>query len=214
VQPLLPGLEATAPDGLVYRPGFLTTAEERALLERVAALELGDFRMHGVVARRRVAYFGHDYSADRREITRVETEVPPWLTALRARCAALAGEPPERLEQVLVAMYPPGAGVGWHRDAPQFGVVVGVSLGTACRMRFRTEPAGRRPGPRGPGAGRTARSAGDGRGASYEAWLEPGSAYVLAGAARWAWQHAIPPVRTLRFSITFRTVRPARRAAP
>ena len=183
MQPSLPGLGPPAPEGLLYRRGFLDAGEERALLAHVSALEFGEFRMHGVAARRRVVQYGYDYGADRREITRSEAEPPVWLLPLRARCAALAGEEPDALAQALVAMYAPGAGVGWHRDAPPFGRVVGVSLGTGCRMRFRSGAA------------------------TYDAWLEPGSAYVLADAARSGWQHTIPPVRTLRYSITFRTLR-------
>jgi alkylated DNA repair dioxygenase AlkB len=192
-QPFLPGLGDPALEGLLYRPAFLSAGEERDLLAELARLEWGEFRMHGVVARRRVVFFGHDYAPDRREITRTEAALPPWLIALRERAAALAGEPPERLEQVLAAMYPPGAGVGWHRDAPPFGEVVGVSLGSGCRMRFRLAADQ---------SGRPARAA-----ATWDTWLEPGSAYVLAGAARWRWRHTVPPVKTLRYSVTFRTVR-------
>jgi alkylated DNA repair dioxygenase AlkB len=187
LQPSLPGLGEPSPDGLRYRAAFLSAGEQRDLLAELARLEWGEFRMHGVVARRRVVYFGHDYAPDRREITRTEAALPAWVLALRERAAALAGEPPDRLEQVLAAHYPPGAGVGWHRDAPPFGLVVGVSLGSGCRMRLRERPPSARP--------------------PLELWLEPGSAYVLAGAARWGWQHAIPPVRTPRWSITFRTLR-------
>jgi len=33
-----------------------------------------------------------------------------------------------------VTRYPPGAAIGWQRDAPMFGpTVVGVSLGAAAR---------------------------------------------------------------------------------
>jgi alkylated DNA repair dioxygenase AlkB len=30
---------------------------------------------------------------------------------------------------------------------------------------------------------------------------------VLAGEARWKWQHSIPPTKEERYSITFRTLR-------
>ena len=91
------------------------------------------------------------------------------------------------MTQLLVSRYPPGAGIGWHRDAPQFGDVSGISLLTACRMRFRR---GR------PRAWETA-----------EVTLEPCSAYVLSGPARARWQHHIPPVTKERWSMTFRTLR-------
>jgi hypothetical protein len=34
---------------------------------------------------------------------------------------------------------------------------------------------------------------------------------VLDGAARWQWQHSIPPGREERYSITFRTLRASER---
>ena len=83
--------------------------------------------------------------------------------------------------------YPPGSTIGWHRDAPAFGIVVGVSLGSACRFRFRRGPAGSRE--------------------VFTLELPPRSAYVLAGEARTAWQRSVPPTPGLRYSITFRTLR-------
>jgi alkylated DNA repair dioxygenase AlkB len=99
----------------------------------------------------------------------------------------LAGVSAEDLAEVLVTEYPPGAGIGWHRDAPMFGVVIGISLLGACRFRFQ----------RGRGAAREARVV----------TLEPRSAYVLNGAARRQWQHSIPPAKERRYSMTFRTLR-------
>lgn len=113
---------------------------------------------------------------------------------LRRRAGDLAGVAPERLAEMLVTEYRPGAGIGWHRDAPVFGEVVGISLGGACRFRFRRDTEADRQ--------------------TFELALEPRSAYVLAGAARWQWQHSIPPVRELRYSVTFRAVgEPGRRRA-
>jgi alkylated DNA repair dioxygenase AlkB len=37
--------------------------------------------------------------------------------------------------------------------------------------------------------------------------LEPRSLYVMEGAARWNYVHSISPVKELRYSITFRTLR-------
>jgi DNA oxidative demethylase len=91
------------------------------------------------------------------------------------------------LVEALVQRYPVGATIGWHRDAPAFGVVVGLSLAAASRLRFQ-------------------RGKGDDR-RVYELGLEPRSGYVLAGEARNAWQHSIRPARELRYSITFRTLR-------
>ena len=177
---------ADLPEGFVYRPDVIFAAEEDTLLQSLHTLAFGEVRMRGQVARRRTIHFGWTYGY---ETWRVEPGpmIPAFLLGLRARAAALAGVAPDAMAEVLVTHYPPGAGIGWHRDAPAFGVVVGVSLLGACRFRFQ----------RGRGAARQTRALA----------LAPRSAYVLDGAARWQWQHAIPPGREERYSVTFRTLR-------
>ena len=103
---------------------------------------------------------------------------------MRDRAADAAGIAPQRLEQFLIARYPPGASIGWHRDAPMFGApVLGVSLVSECRMRFRK---------------------GD---VTFTQILQPRSLYILAKAARTVWQHHILPTKNLRYSVTMRTMR-------
>lgn len=143
--------------------------------------------MHGVVAKRRVVHFGWDYGYESWRITPTEP-IPDWLQPLRERAAGLMHVATETVEEVLVTRYEAGAGIGWHRDAPMFGpTVVGVSLAGTCRMRFQRRV----------GAARE----------TAEILLEPRSAYVFTGAARLHWQHSIPATKTLRYSITFRTVK-------
>jgi alkylated DNA repair protein (DNA oxidative demethylase) len=156
------------------------------LLEAFRTLAFSDVVMRGRVARRRVAHFGWRYGYDS---WRVEPgpPIPSALLPLRSGAAALLDVTDEALAEVLVTTYPPGAGIGWHRDAPPFGEVVGVSLLGACRMRFQ----------RGQGEARETRMI----------ELAPRSAYVLHGDARWRWQHSIPPTKSARYSITFRTLR-------
>jgi alkylated DNA repair dioxygenase AlkB len=95
--------------------------------------------------------------------------------------------------QALVTEYRPGTELGWHRDVPNFEVIVGVSLAGSCRMRLRPYPPVK----------------GD-RKSVLALELEPRSAYSLQGDARWKWQHSISPTAMLRYSITFRTPRFAR----
>lgn len=173
------------PDGFVYQPDFIDTAEESALLERFAQLEFHPVEMRGVVARRRVIQYGWKYAFDRTRLT-PGPELPDFLVPLRDRAAGLAGVEPAALSEGLLTEYPPGAPIGWHRDAPGFGIVVGISLLAACRFRFR----------RGPERGSE----------RVSLTLEPRSAYVLSGPARSEWQHSIPEVATLRYSVTFRTM--------
>jgi DNA oxidative demethylase len=175
------------PDGLVYRPGLLTVPEERALLDELERLDFREIRMHGVVAKRTARHFGLDYDYERRGVLEEAEPLPDWLVPVRERAAELAGVAPDELVETLVQRYPEGAPIGWHRDAPAFGIVVGVSLGSSSRMRFRRDKGGMR--------------------RTFELDLEPRSGYVLAGEARSAWQHHVPPAKSLRFSITFRTLR-------
>ncbi len=142
--------------------------------------------MRGQTARRTVRHFGLGYDYESGELVPAEPLPEPMLW-LRDRCAALMERDAGDLVQVLVSRYPAGAGIGWHRDAPLFGPqVVGVSLLAPCRLRFQRRTAEIR--------------------RVHELQLAPRSAYVLAGPARWSWQHSIPAVAELRYSVTFRTV--------
>jgi alkylated DNA repair dioxygenase AlkB len=174
------------PEGFHYHPDFLSVGEEFALIENIVRLEFSEVRMHGVVAKRRVAHFGWVYGYESWRLTRGR-EVPEFLLPWRERAAQLLNREPKDLSEILVTQYPAGAGIGWHRDAPMFGpAVVGLSLGSACRFRFRRHHAGRFQ--------------------STTLVLEPRSAYILSGAARTVWQHSIPATQEIRYSITFRTV--------
>jgi DNA oxidative demethylase len=174
------------PEGLRLVDVLLEPDEEQELLGHTADLELREVRLHGQVARRTVRDYGVSYDFASAKVSPGEP-VPAWLEPLRARCAALLDRPVDALAEALVTRYPPGATIGWHRDAPAFGDVVGVSLASACHLRFQ----------RGKGVERRV----------FEQRLEPRSAYVLAGRARTVWQHSIPAVPEERWSVTFRTLR-------
>jgi alkylated DNA repair dioxygenase AlkB len=179
------GAEPTLPAGFVFQPEFISPEEERALLEEIARLPLAEAKYKQYTARRRIAYFGfgYDFSANRLG------EAPPapaFLEPLRDKVAAWMGLAPAALEQALVTEYRPGTPLGWHRDAPDFGRVAGVSLGGWARMRLRRYPRG--------------------KDTPIVLELAPRSAYQMQGAARWRWQHSIPATRELRHSITFRTL--------
>ena len=176
----------TLPEGLVYEPGFLAEAEEHDVLEVLARFELQPYVLHDTPSRRLVRSFGLSQVAGAYDLG-PPGPIPAELEWLRERSAGLMGREPGELAELLVSRYPPGAGIGWHRDLPQFGEVAGISLLTACRMRFRR--------------GRTRAWE------TAELTLEPRSAYVLSGPARTQWQHSIPPVTEERWSMTFRTLR-------
>jgi alkylated DNA repair dioxygenase AlkB len=175
------------PQGLVYCEDFLDEAEERALVAEVEGLDFEEIRIRGVAARRTARHFGVSYDYESRRPVETAEPLPVWLLPLRERCGSLADVPGGDLVEALVQRYPSGATIGWHRDAPAFGVVVGVSLLSGCRFRFRRGPVGERE--------------------SFTLELPARSAYVLAGAARTSWQHSVPPTPALRYSVTFRTLR-------
>jgi DNA oxidative demethylase len=176
-----------APSGLVYRPVLISEAEEQQALGVLEAMEFHTVTMHGQTARRTVRHFGLDYGYESWQLVPTDP-LPDELAWLADRAGSLAGLDPGDFAQILLSRYPPGSTIGWHRDAPMFGPkVVGISLASACRMRFQ----------RGKGPARQV----------AEVTLAPRSGYVLAGAARYAWQHSIPPTRALRYSITFRTLK-------
>jgi hypothetical protein len=207
--------ERPYPDGLEYEEDFVDADEERALLRGIAELPLGHARYREYVAKRRIASFGSSYdfasAADegasgslrslppggapasvgtaRREALGAAPPMPGFLLPLRDRVASWLQVPAHRFEHALVTEYRPGTSIGWHRDVPDFALVVGVSLGAACRMRFRPYP---------PHPGRSPDA--------FSVTLAPRSVYALQRDIRWRWQHSIPPTTALRCSVTFRTL--------
>lgn len=179
------------PEGFEYRPDFIAPHEERELADAIADVAFDTFQMRGVVARRRVKFYGATYG----EYPAVP--IPDFLFPLRARAAEWAGVKPDAFAMALINEYTPGATIGWHRDAPQYDLIAGVSLLSTCRMKLRpyvvpTELAG---------AGRAPRKT------THGITLEPRSAYVIRGPARSGYEHSIPATEALRYSITFRTLR-------
>ncbi len=174
------------PPGFVYRADAIAPADEQALVARIAELPFREFEFHGHLGKRRVVSFGWRYDFATESLQPADA-VPDFLLPVREIAARVAGLAPEALVQVLATEYDAGAGIGWHRDKGVFGTIVGVSLLAACRFRLR-----RRAGERWERIALTA---------------ERRSAYVLAGEARTAWEHGIPPVAERRYSLTFRTLR-------
>jgi alkylated DNA repair dioxygenase AlkB len=186
---LFPDLPPALPEGAAYEDDFLSVPEEAALLDVVRALPLQEARYKDYTARRRVASYGGVFDYDAMEL-KPAGALPPELAWLRDRAAGWLGVRPEDFTHALVAEYRPGTPLGWHRDVPQFECIVGISLGTPARLRLRPYP---------PDAPK--------REDIVTLELQPRSIYRLTGAARWAWQHGVPPVETLRWSITLRTPR-------
>jgi alkylated DNA repair dioxygenase AlkB len=182
--------EHNVPSGFDYREDFMTDSDERVLLDAMATVTFSEFQMRGVVARRRVAFFGQSYD-------RVAAgPLPGFLLPLRAKIGEWAGVDSEAFVMALINEYRPGTPVGWHRDAPQYDIVAGISLLSACRMKFRPY--------RSPASAAPTRPR---RSATHEIVLRRRSAYLMTQHSRDAYEHHIPPVAELRYSITFRTLR-------
>lgn len=183
---MVKAISAGLPEGFEYLPDFLSVAEERAMLYRLDKSKFGIVEMRGMVAKRKVLHFGWMYGYESWRLTRGEP-IADWLLPLRERAAAFMQASAENIQEVLISQYAPGAGIGWHRDAPMFGPkVVGISLLGNCRLRFQRKRGNVRD--------------------LFECLLEPRSAYLLSGEARLMWQHSIPETKALRYSITFRTL--------
>ena len=182
--------EADAPHGFRHQSDFITEDEEARLAAGIETVQFAAFEMRGVAARRRVAFFGSLYDSGA-----VAPPLPPFLIPLRDAAALWSGVDPVAFEMALINEYPPGAPIGWHRDAPQYGLVAGISLLSSCRMKFR------------PYVRNAQRAPAERRVATHQILLEPRSVYLLTGDARQEYEHHIPGVPRLRYSITFRTVR-------
>ena len=107
------------PAGLRYQEDLVTADEEAELLSRFADLGMEPVVMHGVASRRRVRHFGPTYDVD--SWATASAEPIPDSLQLRAAAAPMGGTEPAGLVEALVTGYPPGAGIGWHRDASAFG---------------------------------------------------------------------------------------------
>jgi alkylated DNA repair dioxygenase AlkB len=172
------------PEGLRYAADFVSPAIERELIQCIRTLPLQPFQFGQFEGRRRVASFGFRYDYDQRQLKRAEP-IPAWLVEIVASVETFGG-PATRIRQGLCTEYDVGVGIGWHRDKPHFDRIFGLSLGAACKFRFR-RPAGK----------------------SWERFTldaEPRSLYMMSGPSRLMWEHSIPAVEAPRYSITFRTM--------
>ena len=186
-------LSPTLPEGFKYQSDIIAPGDEQDLLEHIRELPLTEFEFQGFVGKRRTISFGWRYDFNERALRSAEP-IPPFLLQLREAAAGFAGLAAEQLQQALVIEYDAGASIGWHRDKAVFGDVVGISLLSPCRFRFR-----RKAGTRWERASLTA---------------EPRSAYLLRGPSRTDWEHSIPAVDALRYSVTFRNLRQSPSSQP
>ena len=180
------GTTPSYPQGFKYEPDVVAPSDEAALLEQIRHLPFREFEFQGYTGKRRVVSFGWRYDFNERVLDKA-ADMPDFLLHLRRTAAAFAGMDAEALQHVLVTEYGAGAGIGWHRDKGVFGQVIGISLLTPCTFRLR-------------------RKVGD-EWERVSLTAEPRSAYLLSDVARTEWEHSIPAVDALRYSVTYRNLR-------
>ena len=174
------------PEGFKYASGVLSAEQERDLVAQLRLLPFKEFEFHGYLGKRRIVSYGwkYDYVARTLEASR---EIPEFLLPVREIAARFADLSPDDLQQILITEYAAGAGIGWHRDKGEFGQIVGLSLLAPCVFRLRRK-----------------------QGTKWERAsiiAAPRSAYLMSGPSRSEWEHSIPPVDALRYSITLRNLR-------
>jgi alkylated DNA repair dioxygenase AlkB len=179
------------PEGFRYQNDLISSVEERQLIAEIERLPFRAFEFHGFTGKRRIVSFGWRYDFNGGGLTRTE-DMPEFLLGIRDKAARFANIHSDALQQVLVTEYAPGAAIGWHKDRSVFGDVVGISLVSPCTFRLR-----RKVGTRWDRRNLTA---------------EPRSVYLLRGPSRYEWEHSIPAVNQLRYSLTFRNIRTDKKA--
>ena len=180
------GSDPSLPAGFKYQRELISAGEERSLLDQIRQLPFREFEFHGFTGKRRVVSFGWRYDFGERSLLKAN-DIPVFLFPVRERAARFAGLEPDQLQHVLVTEYSEGAAIGWHKDKAVFGDIVGLSLLSACTFRLRRKA-----------------------GARWERRsiiAEPRSMYLLRGESRTEWEHSIPGVDALRYSITFRNLK-------
>jgi alkylated DNA repair dioxygenase AlkB len=181
-----PVARPSMPAGFRYAADLIDAAEEARLIAAFAKLPFKKFEFHGFFGKRRVVAFGFRYDYNGGGLQEA-APIPTFLLPLRERAAAFAEIAPDRLVHALTTEYRPGTSIGWHRDRPHYDDVIGVSLSSPCAFRMRRK-----------------------RGSGWERAslrLERRSIYLMRGPSRDEWEHSIPAVDDLRYSVTFRTMR-------
>jgi alkylated DNA repair dioxygenase AlkB len=179
---------ASGPAGFAYAPDLFSEADEHRFVAQFETLAFAPFAFHGYLGNRRIVSFGWKYDYGARKLEQAQA-MPDFLEPLKRIAAGFSGIPASSFAHALITEYRPGAGIGWHRDKPMFEDVVALSFLAPCTLRFR-----RREG---------------------EKWLRhsvsaaPRSGYLLRGDARDVWEHSIPALTLLRYSVTFRNFRTA-----
>jgi alkylated DNA repair dioxygenase AlkB len=182
-------VEPVYPPGFVYLPDFITAAEETELMKAILETELHPFNFHGYTGKRKVASFGYDWSFEKQQLSKGK-EIPSVFQGIIEKVAKQTGINKEAFAELLITEYPVGAVINWHRDAPPFDTIAGLSLMADCVFRLRPHD-----------------KANQNRSTTLSFSVKPRSLYIIQGPVRTDWQHSTAPVKQVRYSITLRTLK-------
>ncbi|HTM91835.1 MAG TPA: alpha-ketoglutarate-dependent dioxygenase AlkB [Flavisolibacter sp.] len=182
-------IETVFPEGFSYYPDFITKEEEHYLLQVIEQTELHTFLFQGYEAKRKVASFGYDWSFEKRTLSKGKT-IPVVFDFLLQKVAHHLSIAKEAFAELLITEYPPGSVINWHRDAPPFDIIAGISLLSGCTFKLRPHDKTKQ-----------------NRNAIISLPVQQRSLYIIQGPARSDWQHSIAPVKQMRYSITLRTLK-------
>jgi alkylated DNA repair dioxygenase AlkB len=175
--------------GLRYISEYIDSPTHDELLDVVSAHTWMD-----IPGQRRMQFYGYTYDSASHSIKR-SSRLPAWAMRI-AENIQRDGLSPHTPVQLSVIEYAPGQGIFNHVDADVFSDVIVISLLSPCVMDFSDSQSD----------------------ATASLLLEPRSALVLSGDARYRWQHGIAArasdawngeiiERARRVSLTFRNVR-------
>ncbi|MFN2456963.1 MAG: alpha-ketoglutarate-dependent dioxygenase AlkB [Chitinophagaceae bacterium] len=182
-------IEPGFPEGLKYFPDFLSEDEEMELCKEIKKIQLHEFNFQGFTAKRKVASFGYDYNFDKRSLSKGK-DIPPIFGPLIEKVSKHLSIKSDEFIELLVTEYPVASVINWHRDAPPFDLIAGISLMSDCIFRLRPQEKAKQ-----------------NRGAIISFPVRRRSLYIMQGEARNEWQHSTSPVKETRYSITLRTLR-------
>ncbi len=177
------------PPGFHYFPDFITEQEEEELIKLIKTYPLKNVMFQGFEAKRKAISIGYSYHFDSRSITEgipIAAEFKPLIVKV-ARQINVA---PEKLLMILLTEYNVGTVINWHRDAPPFEKITGISLLSDCIFKLRPYDKAKQ-----------------NLSTTRSFTAERRSLYLMEDEARQEWEHSIAPVKSLRYSITIRTLR-------
>lgn len=184
-------VEPVIPEGFAYYPDFINEQEELDLIGVITGVQLHSFKFQGYEAKRKVASYGYDWSFDTRRLSKGK-EIPGAFNSIIETVADKINVSKTSFAELLVTEYPVASVINWHRDAPPFDIIAGLSLASDCIFKLRPYDKAKQK-----------------RSAVISIPVKRRSLYMISGESRTEWEHSIAPVKQIRYSITLRTLRAA-----